>query len=136
MEPRLPTPSPETGGYRQPEVTKPVEVQPVRERQEVITGGEQHETQQPAPAAAPAAPIMPVLPTPQAAPGDTSQPSTVGDTPLAASDDDLIEREWVDKAKRIVQDTRSDPYQQEDKVSKLQADYLKKRYGKDLGSGN
>lgn len=54
------------------------------------------------------------------------------DTPPTASDDEVIEKEWVDKAKKIISQTKDDPYQQEKQVSKLQADYLKKRYGKDV----
>lgn len=50
--------------------------------------------------------------------------------PSAASDDDLIEKEWVEKAKRVVAETRNDPHAQDVAVGKLQADYLKKRYGK------
>jgi hypothetical protein len=30
--------------------------------------------------------------------------------------------------------TKDDPYRREQEVSKLQADYLRKRYGKELGS--
>jgi hypothetical protein len=56
------------------------------------------------------------------------------DTPVAASDDDLIEKEWVDKAKKIIMQTKDDPYRREREVNKLQADYLRKRYGKELGS--
>jgi Txe/YoeB family toxin of Txe-Axe toxin-antitoxin module len=54
------------------------------------------------------------------------------DNPLAAADDEVIEKEWVDRAKKIVEQTKSDPYKQEQEVSKLQADYLKKRYGKEV----
>jgi len=53
-------------------------------------------------------------------------------TPLTAKDDDLIEQEWVQKAKKIVANTKDDPYLQEQEVNKLQADYLQKRYGKEL----
>jgi len=55
-------------------------------------------------------------------------------TPLVAADDDLIEKEWVDKAKAIVVKTKDDPYQREQEVGKLQADYLRKRYGKELSA--
>lgn len=58
----------------------------------------------------------------------------VDNTPLIANDDDLIEQEWVKKAKEIISDTKDDPYRRELEVGKLQADYLKKRYGKDLGA--
>lgn len=53
--------------------------------------------------------------------------------PLIANDDDLIEKEWVDKAKKIIAETKDDPYQREKEVSKLQVDYIKKRYGRELG---
>jgi hypothetical protein len=52
--------------------------------------------------------------------------------PAIADDVDVIEKEWVDKAKTIVDTHRHDPYNQEKEASKLQADYLKKRYGKDV----
>ena len=58
----------------------------------------------------------------------------IGDTPSLANDDDVIEKEWVDKAKRIVAETKDDPYRREEAVNKLQADYLKKRFGKELGA--
>lgn len=57
-------------------------------------------------------------------------------TPVTAADDDLIEKEWVDRAKKIVADTRSDPYSQEHAVTQLQQDYQKKRYGRELGEAS
>ena len=51
---------------------------------------------------------------------------------LMADDADLIEKEWVLKAKAIVTQTRDDPYKQNREMSKVKADYLKKRYNKDL----
>jgi hypothetical protein len=54
--------------------------------------------------------------------------------PLVAADDDLIEKEWVEKAKAVIAETKDDPYRREEEVSKLQVDYLRKRYGKELGS--
>jgi len=60
-------------------------------------------------------------------------PTSNPDDNLAAADDaDVIEKEWVDKAKKIVGATKDDPHQQEKEVSKLQADYLMKRYGKQM----
>lgn len=55
------------------------------------------------------------------------------DNPVVAADDDLIEKEWVDKAKKIIAETRDDPYRREQEVSRLQADYLRKRYGREIG---
>lgn len=57
---------------------------------------------------------------------------SAGSTPLIADDVDVIEKEWVEKAKKIVDSTKSDPHQLEKEVSKLQADYLMKRYNKKL----
>ena len=67
-----------------------------------------------------------------------TQPVVVGSTtlstsPLVANDDDLIEKEWVDKAKKIISDTQNDPHLREKEVSKLQVEYIKKRYGRELG---
>jgi len=53
--------------------------------------------------------------------------------PMIANDDDLIEKEWVDRAKKIVSENRDDPYKQEEAVSELQKDYQKKRYGRETG---
>jgi hypothetical protein len=75
----------------------------------------------------------PVAPDPAITKQDASTDS--GDSsgnPIIADDVDVLEKEWVDKAKSIVNEHRHDPYIQEDKTSKLQADYLKKRYGKSI----
>lgn len=53
-------------------------------------------------------------------------------SPSVADDNDLIEKEWVVKAKQIVAATREDPHTQSRELSKFKADYLKKRYNKDL----
>ncbi len=52
--------------------------------------------------------------------------------PQIADDADLIEKEWIVKAKQIVEQTAKDPYRQNKEMSKVKADYLKKRYNKDL----
>ncbi len=54
--------------------------------------------------------------------------------PNVASDSDLIEKEWVDKAKKIIQQTKSDPRVQQEAISKFKADYMKKRYNKAIKS--
>lgn len=78
--------------------------------------------------AVPASTVMPSVQAPaQAAPVQKNSP--VNDNPLAADDVDVMEKEWVDRAKKIIQQTRNDPYQQEHEVSKMQADYLEKRFG-------
>ena len=55
-------------------------------------------------------------------------------TPLVAADEDLIEKEWVDKAKEIIDQTKDDPHARTQKVNELQRDYLQKRYGKVVGA--
>lgn len=88
------------------------------------------------------APPPPALPTPVAMPLPTpvqpvqqaaSSQSSDDDTPVVAADEDLIEKEWVDKAKKIIAQTKDDPYKREREVNQLQADYLQKRYGKNIG---
>jgi len=77
---------------------------------------------------------MPALPTPVIAdPQVSSTQISDDDTPSAAGDDDLIEKEWVDKAKKIITDTRDDPYRREKEISKLQIEYIRKRYGREVG---
>lgn len=69
--------------------------------------------------------------------GDPALPATPvyvpgGDNPQIAEDADLIEDEWVDKAKEIVERTSQDPHQQNKEMNLVKADYLKKRYNKDI----
>ena len=82
--------------------------------------------------------VSPVLPTPVnlgGDQGDGSQSSSVvsGINPSVAGDDDLIEKEWVDRTKKIISATKDDPRQREEEVSRLKVDYLQKRYGRELG---
>ncbi len=49
---------------------------------------------------------------------------------LKAEEADLIEKQWIDKAKTIVEKTRSDPHLQKDQMSRIKADYIQKRYKK------
>lgn len=106
--------------------------------------GLQQPEQQPAPAAIERAPQAPVDPA-QAAPvqipavppvtpagaQDATQPAAPAPTasPAQAADVDVIEKEWVDQANRIIEQTKNDPHAEEEAVEALQIDYLKKRYG-------
>lgn len=82
-----------------------------------------------------APPQLPASPQPPAAPVVAPAGSTTpaAPQPLAAppiaEDVDVIEKEWVDQAEKIVGQTKEDPYAQEEAVEDLQVDYLKKRYG-------
>lgn len=114
---------------RQPE-TGPVPLEQGRETREGLQDGPKGDpgTVQPTFAPPPLPVIDPVQP--QAAP--TTGSTVVKDTPATAGDDDLIEKEWVEKAKRVVAETKNDPHAQEDAISRLQADYLQKRYGRTI----
>jgi hypothetical protein len=89
---------------------------------------------------APIVQSQPILPPPVVAVSQlpasptASQAAVSDDLPLVANDDDLIEKEWVDRAKKIIVETRDDPYRREQEVGRLQADYLRKRYGRELGA--
>ena len=74
--------------------------------------------------AAPAAPVQ--------APQDPQLATTA--SPMVAADEDLIEKEWVDKAKEIITQTKDDPHARTAQVNALQRDYLQKRYGKVVGA--
>lgn len=81
------------------------------------------------PLQAPAAQALAPAPAPQQ-PGDVALQVGV---PVAAEDSDLIEKEWVIKAKQIVDATRQDPYEQTKQIGKFKAEYMKKRYNKTIG---
>lgn len=51
---------------------------------------------------------------------------------LSAEDVDLIEKAWVEKAKSIVRATHGDPYRQNKELSKIKADYIRKRFNRDM----
>ena len=79
---------------------------------------------------------LPQMPQPDPAQQTSADPASadpgVAGMPLIADDTDLIEKEWVDKAKQIVAQTSHDPYLQNKEINKVKADYLKKRYNKDV----
>jgi hypothetical protein len=54
------------------------------------------------------------------------------DNPAIADDVDVIEKEWVQKAKQIVTETKNDPRSQSVRINVYKHDYIKKRYGKDI----
>ena len=67
----------------------------------------------------------------------SSIPAPVNDdlsagNPNEAKDDNLIEKEWVQNAKKIVHETKHDPQDQASKISRFKKDYIKKRFGKDI----
>jgi hypothetical protein len=60
----------------------------------------------------------------------------VSSLPTTASDVDVIEPEWVDKAEEVVRLHQGDPYQEEEAIEELQEDYLQKRYGVNVADPN
>ena len=62
----------------------------------------------------------------------TNTSNLTDDNPLIANDDDLIEKEWVEKAKQIVNRTKEDPGEQSKELSYMKSDYMKKRYNKEI----
>lgn len=139
MEPKLPEannrPERSSDGYGQYFEQAPM---PPTPEVGIETGVERVEQRSEAtPAAVNTMPVLPplqVAPAPGSAVADDTNSPVVDDMPIVAGDDDLIEKEWVDKAKKIIMQTKDDPYRREQEVSRLQADYLRKRYGKELGS--
>lgn len=53
--------------------------------------------------------------------------------PAAAADEDLIEKEWVERIKKVVSATKDNPYEQARLIGELMRDYVRKRYGKEVG---
>ena len=134
MEPRLPTPapSPEMGNNMRGEVLKRPEQNPAV--QEIEPSAEQvpsYELESQAARGAVASTQAATLAQPSASMAQ-SPAQAASANPLAAKDDDLIEAEWIKRAKQVVEETSADPYLQEMRVSELQSDYLKKRYGMDV----
>lgn len=129
MEPQLPNPnSVPKGSYETPsvlptpELAHTGEVAQNRETAPIVEARPSIE-RQPAP---PPTPMPPVL----IAPSPTQ--SIAPAAPNVASDDDVIEKEWINMAKKVLSLTKGDPFQKGHEISKLQADYLEKRYGKQV----
>lgn len=132
----IPVPHQEVGHYQSKERPRDNEGDSILPDVKKDTGGERIEAKMGL-ASEPPLPIAPQptaqLPAPLANdPLATDHNISSSTNPLVAADDDLIEQEWVKKAKVIIEQTKTDPRLQESEVSKLQADYLKKRYGKEV----
>ena len=140
MNPELPAPQINSGAnheYRPPTLEESGESSAPETKGEQSHEREQSMRQVDRENTPPAAPAVIPVPHPVPVPVPAA-PVTADDTatPTIAADDDLIEKEWVDKAKKIILDTQNDPYRREQEVNKLQVDYLRKRYGKELGTSN
>lgn len=83
-------------------------------------------------ASQPAVAYTPAQPIPVAANPEPVAAPLQGTAGAKADDVDVIEPVWVNSAKKIVKETHGDPHAQEERVSQLQAEYMKKRYGKEI----
>lgn len=95
---------------------------------EAGTGGVDSASQGPATA-------MPTVDPSQFATAAPAVPATTSDdqaSAASADDADVIEKKWVVKAKAIVNNTRSNPNQQSNELSKFKAEYIKKRFDKEV----
>jgi hypothetical protein len=79
-----------------------------------------------------ATPALPQQATPPQQSSDQASPTSSITASLPAQDTDLIEKEWVERAKTIVSKTLDDPYKQKSEMSKIKADYIKKRFDKTI----
>jgi hypothetical protein len=61
-----------------------------------------------------------------------SKSQTSSNGGMGASDADLIEKQWVNRAKSIVAQTQDDPYKQKKEMGKVKAEYIKKRFNKTI----
>ncbi len=59
------------------------------------------------------------------------QPQTAN----AGDQADDLDKEWIAKAKMIVDQTKNDPYTQSKEIAKVKADYLRIRYNKHIKVG-
>ena len=66
----------------------------------------------------------------------TPTQQAVTDIPTSVHDGVRLENEWILKVKQIVNSTKSDPFMQAQKIAELKADYIKKRFNKDIAIGN
>jgi len=97
-------------------------------------GGQMMPNPQPVPSALPQANSQSTINEPSTLPANivAANPASAAQAPATADDSDLIEKEWVERAKAIVEGTRNDPYLQNKELNNFKADYMKKRYNKDI----
>lgn len=107
--------------------------------QQAVERAKPQETQKQAPQAQPPAVTPPVAPpqppsSTRVPPVDDSTAQAIANPThqLPAEESDLIEKEWVQRAKHIVATTQDDPHKQKSEISKAKADYIQKRFNKTI----
>ena len=61
---------------------------------------------------------------------------SISDDPKEAGDNNRIEKPWVTKLKQIIANTKDDPHAQTESIVRVRADYIRKRYNKDIKLNN
>lgn len=80
--------------------------------------------------------VVTSLPAPSL-PEANEAPSLSTDSSLIeAADEDNIEKEWINRAKDLVNRTKDDPRARGDETSALKADYQEKRFNRKAGLSN
>lgn len=71
---------------------------------------------------------------PVAIPSDqpAGRPPAAEPPQTAARDSHQIEKQWVDKAKKIIAQTKDDPKTQKHQMSQVKAEYIQKRFNKTI----
>ena len=76
---------------------------------------------------------LPVADTPTIAiPGSDDSAHTQTDHRTQSDDSDRIDPVWINKTKAVISQTRNDPYEQKIQVSKVKAEYIQKRFNKQV----
>jgi hypothetical protein len=113
-------PSPETGDQKQEKGTEAP-----------AAPAEQTGKQAPQPVL-PAIPDIPVADTPVINVPVQDDTAAHAAADHSAQDTERIEPVWVDKAKAIISQTRDDPYMQKTEMSRVKAEYIQKRFNKQI----
>lgn len=100
------------------------------QRPEIMAASQENRSQPPQ---APPMLSAPVPPIPAGPPrlNDQAQAAVPVDDDVA----DDLDKEWINKAKLIVEQTKADPYIQSREMGKVKADYLRIRYNKHIKVG-
>lgn len=85
------------------------------------------------PVATPQSATAIALPSQITAPTFSDDQSVSAPAPVApANNADRIEKQWVDRAKAVIGQTRDDPFKQKAEIGKVKAEYIKVRFNKTI----
>lgn len=65
-------------------------------------------------------------------PAQDDAKKTADDKTQYAHDSNRIEKQWIDRAKKVISQTRDDPHTQKSQMSKVKAEYIQKRFNKTI----